>query len=97
MPFQSKDISCLTYDGNRHAVWSYRTADSADDVLAPGYFDNAGDMLRVDDVIRVRSDARTRSAFKYLLVTALQGKRVTVQVADFSLFAATRHTQALAA
>jgi hypothetical protein len=48
MAFAARELSVLAY-ANGFTLWHYRTA--ADDLLAPGYFDSAAELLREGDQI----------------------------------------------
>lgn len=52
MAYDPKNLSVLAY-ANGFTLWHYRTTDQLCDVLAPGYFAPARDMLRVDDRIMI--------------------------------------------
>ena len=52
MAYKSSGLSAISY-ANGLSLWHYRTADSADDVLSPDYFDPAAKMLRQGDFMFV--------------------------------------------
>lgn len=50
--YDSKNLSVLAYaDADMFTLWRYQTDDDALTVAEPGYFDNAGDIVRVNDLI----------------------------------------------
>ena len=77
MTFKTSDLSVLAY-ANKFTLWHYVTED--DDVTTAGYFDNAADMLRVNDLIiaNVDTDGSTATATVFYVVTANTGSAVTV-------------------
>ena len=50
MSYQSKNLSVIAY-ANGFTFWHYMSEDKATEVSAPDYFNEAGDMLRVGDVL----------------------------------------------
>jgi len=52
MAYQSKDLSVLAY-ANGFTSWHYRTSDDAGEVLKPGYFNGASDLIRWGDMVMV--------------------------------------------
>lgn len=80
MSFQSQDLSVLAY-ANNFTLWHYTTPD--DDVTTAGYFDNASNMLRVNDLIITNFDtdgSSTGPTTKFYIVTGNTGGVVTVTV-----------------
>ena len=75
MSFLSSDLSVLAY-ANNFTLWHYTTADDA--VTTAGYFDNASDMLRVNDMIIANVDTDGTPATAFYIVTANAGGSVTV-------------------
>ncbi|MBU0800764.1 MAG: hypothetical protein KKA05_07140, partial [Alphaproteobacteria bacterium] len=53
MAFSATDLSVLAY-ANNFTLWHYTTADAA--VTGANYFNNASDMLRVNDLMIVNID-----------------------------------------
>lgn len=53
MSLTSSDLSVLAY-ANNFTLWHYRSGDA--DITTSGYFDNAADMLRVNDMIIANTD-----------------------------------------
>lgn len=56
MAFKIEELERMAGGGAGFAIWGYVTADDAlSDVTTAGYFDEAKDMLRVDDWVFVRA------------------------------------------
>ena len=55
MAYKSRDFSIVQY-ANGFTLWHYTTTDAAENVGAPGYFNDAADMMRVGDMILVNAD-----------------------------------------
>jgi len=53
MAFILRDLQQLATSPSGITAWAYRTADSAADVLAKGYFDGAASLMRAGDRIAV--------------------------------------------
>lgn len=78
MSFQSNDLSVLAY-ANCFTLWHYTTPD--EDVTTSGYFDNAADMLRVNDLIITNFDTDatgTGPSTTFFIVTANADGAVTI-------------------
>ncbi len=75
MAFVAQDLSVLAY-ANNFTLWHYTTIDSA--VTTGGYFNNAADMLNVNDLIIANVDTDGTPATKFYIVTANTGSAVTV-------------------
>lgn len=75
MSFNSPDLSVLAY-ANNFTLWHYTTAD--DDVTTSGYFNNAADMLRVNDLIIANEDTDGTPATTFYVVTGNASGAVTV-------------------
>lgn len=79
MSFKSTDLSVLAY-ANNFTLWHYTTPD--DDITVAGYFDNASDMLRVNDLIIANFDTDDTTVdgpqTKFYIVTANTGGAVTI-------------------
>ena len=63
MSFNSPNLSVLAY-ANNFTLWHYRVEGNdgrapADNVISPGYFNNAVDMLRVNDRILIDASEGT--------------------------------------
>lgn len=76
MAFRLKDLGVLAY-ARGFTYWYYRTEQTAQAVMAPDYFADASDMLRVSD--RITGSTRDRKALD-LVVTKNDGKGVHVEV-----------------
>lgn len=50
MTFKSQNLSVLSY-ANNFTIWHYLTDDKLQDVKQSGYFNNAGIMIRKNDLI----------------------------------------------
>ena len=77
MAYNSNNLSVLAY-ANNFTLWHYTTPDSA--VTAAGYFNNAADMLRVNDLIITNTSTGGSPATIFYIVTANTGSAVTVTV-----------------
>ena len=77
MTYKSSDLSVLAY-ANNFTLWHYTTVDSV--VTGGGYFNNAADMLRVNDLMIVNIDTDGTPSTKFYIVTANTGSSVTVTV-----------------
>src|SRR3546814_20858489 len=68
MAYETQNLSVLA-DANGFTRWHYATADAASDVDTAGYFDAAGDMLRVGDMVLVNADTDGTPVSGILLVS----------------------------
>ncbi len=75
MAFTASELSVLAY-ANNFTLWHYVTTDNA--VTAGGYFNNAADMLRVNDLIIANVDTDGTPATVFYVVTANTGSSVTI-------------------
>ncbi len=75
MPFKPTDLSVLAY-ANNFTLWHYTTTDTV--VTSAGYFNNAVDMLRVNDLIIANFNTGTTPTTKFYVVTGNNGTRVTI-------------------
>jgi hypothetical protein len=75
MAFLARELSVLAY-ANGFTLWHYRT--SADDLLAPGYFDSAQELLREGDQIIANTAAGAAPGIVNLVVTTVQESGVGV-------------------
>ena len=50
MAFAIRDLSVLAY-ANGFTLWHYKTRDALASTVAPGYFDQAADMLASGDIM----------------------------------------------
>ena len=69
MAFLARELSVLAY-ANGFTLWHYRT--SADDLLIPGYFDSAQELLREGDQIIANTSAGAAPGIVNLVVTRVQ-------------------------
>jgi hypothetical protein len=75
MTFAARELSVLAY-ANGFTLWHYRTA--ADDLLAPGYFDSAQELLREGDQIIANAARPQGAAIVNLVVTRVDDSGVGV-------------------
>lgn len=75
MSFKSSNLSVLAY-ANGFTLWHYVTADNS--VTTANYFDNASDLLRVNDLIIANIDTDTTPATVFYTVGASSSSGVTV-------------------
>jgi hypothetical protein len=81
MPFAARELSVLAY-ANGFTLWHYRTP--ADDLLDPGYFDSALELLREGDQIIANTGgsaspcAQARPGIINLVVTRVDDAGVAV-------------------
>lgn len=69
MAYNPRSLSVIGY-ANGFTLWHYATPDPAADTTAAGYFDKAGDMLRVGDFIFANSAAGAAVPQHGILVVA---------------------------
>lgn len=79
MAFKASDLSVLAY-ANNFTLWHYSSADNTATIEGAGYFNNAADMLRVNDLMIVGSDTDGTPATKFYIVTGNDAGTVTVTV-----------------
>ena len=75
MSFTTSDLSVLAY-ANNFTLWHYKTEDA--DITTGGYFNNAADMLRVNDLMIANIDTDGTPATTFYIVTGNSGGVVTV-------------------
>ncbi len=75
MALKLSDLSVLAY-ANNFTLWHYRTTDAA--VTGTGYFNNASDMMNVNDLIIANVATGGTPATKFYIVTGITGGAVTV-------------------
>ena len=75
MAFESKNLSVLAYS-NGFTLWHYTTVDTAADVDASGYFNDAADMLRTGDMIMANIDTDGDNIGAQYLVKSSNGNSV---------------------
>ncbi len=69
MAFQNKDLSVLAY-ANGFTSWHYITADAPTEVIAPGYFNGAADLMRAGDLLTINAGYGAAPANFMLSVTS---------------------------
>ncbi|MAQ71599.1 MAG: hypothetical protein CL565_05340 [Alphaproteobacteria bacterium] len=75
MAFQPRDLSVLAY-ANNFTMWHYTTEDAS--VTTADYFNDAKDMLRVNDLIISNVDTDGTPVSVFYIVTGNDGVDVTV-------------------
>ena len=75
MALTLSDLSVLAY-ANNFTLWHYKSVDSA--VTTANYFDNAADMMNVNDLIIANVDTDGTAVTKFYIVTDITGGAVTV-------------------
>ncbi|MBC8159107.1 MAG: hypothetical protein H8E94_07235 [Alphaproteobacteria bacterium] len=81
MAYQSKDLSVLAY-ANGFTLWHFTTTDAAAVVDSADYFNDASDMLRVNDMVLANVDTDGTPAAGIYLVNA--NSAGAVDVADIT-------------
>jgi len=77
MAFTPSNLSVLAY-ANNFTLWHYTSIDTALTIEGAGYFNNAVDMLRVNDLMIVNIDTDGTPATDFYIVTGNDGSSVTV-------------------
>jgi hypothetical protein len=75
MAFLARELSVLAY-ANGFTLWHYRTAN--DDLLSPGYFDSAQELLREGDQIIANTAGGAAPGIVNLVVTRVDDESVGV-------------------
>lgn len=75
MAYQSSDLSVLAY-ANNFTLWHFTTPDAA--VTGAGYFNDASDMLRVNDLIITSLDTDGTASTVFYIVTDNTAGVVTI-------------------
>ena len=75
MAFLARELSVLAY-ANGFTLWHYRT--TADDLLTPGYFDSAQELLREGDQIIANTSTGAAPGIVNLVVTRVDDETVGV-------------------
>jgi hypothetical protein len=81
MAFLARELSVLAY-ANGFTLWHYRA--SADDLLTPGYFDSAQELLREGDQIIANTAGIAGPGIVNLVVTRVEESGVGVGRTDHS-------------
>lgn len=71
------DLSVLAY-ANNFTLWHYKTFDSS--VTGSNYFNNASDMMNVNDLIIANLDTDGTPSTKFYIVTGITSGVVSVAV-----------------
>lgn len=77
MAFQAANLSVLAY-ANNFTLWHYTTTDDAAAVGGSNYFNNAADMVRVNDLMLVNIDTDGTPATDFYIITGNSNGAVTV-------------------
>ena len=75
MSLKLADLSVLAY-ANNFTLWHYKTDD--DSILTANYFDNASDMMNVNDLIIANIDTDGTPSTQFYVVTDITDGAVTV-------------------
>lgn len=79
MAFVSSDLSVLAY-ANNFTLWHYTSTDASATITAANYFNNASDMMRVNDLIVINIDTDGTPSTKFYIVTSNSGGVVGITV-----------------
>ncbi len=79
MAFSAPNLSVLAY-ANNFTLWHYTSVDNTATITGSGYFNNAVDMLRVNDLMIINIDTDGTPATKFYIVTGNDGSSVSVTV-----------------
>lgn len=79
MAYTASDLSVLAY-ANNFTLWHYTTVDDTAAIEGAGFFNNAVDMLRVNDLLIINIDTDGTPATKFYIVTGNDGTTVTITV-----------------
>lgn len=79
MAYTANDLSVLAY-ANNFTLWHYTTIDNTAAVEGAGYFDNAVDMLRLNDLVIMNIDTDGTPLTRFYVVSGNDGSSVTVTV-----------------
>lgn len=75
MSLSLSDLSVLAY-ANNFTLWHYTTTD--DSITTANYFDNAADMLNVNDLVIANVDTDGTPVTDFFIVTDITSGAVTV-------------------
>lgn len=75
MSLKLSDLSVLAY-ANNFTLWHYKTEDNS--VVTLNYFDNAADMMNVNDLIIANVDTDGIPVTQFYIVTDITGGAVTI-------------------
>lgn len=79
MAFDNTNLSVLAY-ANNFTLWHYASVDNAATITGAGYFNNAADMMRVNDLLVINSDTGGTPSTKFYIVTGNSGGAVSITV-----------------
>ncbi|MCB1782388.1 MAG: hypothetical protein KDI13_00180 [Alphaproteobacteria bacterium] len=79
MAYTANDLSVLAY-ANNFTLWHFTTTDDTTAIETAGYFDNAVDMLRLNDLVIMNIDTDGTPLTKFYVVSGNDGSSVTVTV-----------------
>jgi len=77
MSLNSSNLSVLAY-ANNFTLWHYITTDK--EITGEGYFNNASDMLRVNDLLIANFDTNGTPTTKFYIVTGNSNGVVTIKL-----------------
>lgn len=77
MAYQSKDLSVLAY-ANGFTLWHYASTDTASQVSAAAYFDDASDILRAGDLVLINADTDGTPETRLVGIAAITAGAVTL-------------------
>ena len=77
MSLQLSDLSVLAY-ANNFTLWHFKTTDDALTVAGANYFNNAADMMNVNDLIITNVDIDGTPATQFYIVTDITAGAVTI-------------------
>lgn len=79
MAFDNTNLSVLAY-ANNFTLWHYASVDNAVTITGAGYFNNAADMMRVNDLLVINIDTDGTPSTKFYIVTGNSGGAVSITV-----------------
>lgn len=79
MAFDNTNLSVLAY-ANNFTLWHYASVDNAATITGAGYFNNAADMMRVNDLLVINIDTAGTPSTKFYIVTGNSGGVVSITV-----------------
>ena len=79
MAFNASNLSVLAY-ANNFTLWHYTSIDNAATITGAGYFNNASDMMRVNDLMVINIDTDGTPSTKFYIVTGNSGGAVSIAV-----------------
>lgn len=79
MAFDNTNLSVLAY-ANNFTLWHYASVDNAATITGAGYFNNAADMMRVNDLLVINIDTAGTPSTKFYIVTGNSGGAVSITV-----------------